>query len=225
MTDKTVYGARDNFIPVLPYPVESSGRNLQETNSTGCQLHLTQEECNSAEVSCEWRGQFDSCHPPGNYSVVVPPTSSPSPVPTSVPTSTNTGGLRGNPNGATASDSGSNGPSRRQRIGIIVGTTVGTVALLTIAFMFRRNRRSGMNGSSSVTIHSANEDGTPISDWSEVATTREEEAQQASNAPELANQPQSRNSDASTPRSCDVHLEDDGVEAQVDVNNGRYATI
>lgn len=224
-TDKTVYGARDNFIRVLPYPTETSGRSLQETNSTGCQLYFTEEECNNAEISCEWRGQFDSCHSPGNYSVIIQPTSSPSPAPTSAPTAINAGGMRGTPNGATASNSGSTGPSRRQRIGIIVGVTVGTVALLTIAFIFRRHRRSSMNGPSSITIHSANEDGTPIIDWNEGAMTREDEAQQVSNVPELASQTQQSNSVASTPRSCDVYIEDDGVETQIDIHHGRYASI
>eukprot|EP00978_Attheya_sp_CCMP212_P036454 scaffold165419_cov54-Attheya_sp.AAC.5 len=69
--DRTIYGSRDHFVPlettVLP-KVRARNLALQSanstgSNSTGCQLHVMEEECSNA-ANCEWNANgknFSSC--------------------------------------------------------------------------------------------------------------------------------------------------------------------
>ncbi len=76
-TDRSLYGARDNFVKVFSLEeiidgmtedqyaeAVAEGRLLNETNCN-CAQFESEAACISAQFECIWRPLFDTCHPPG----------------------------------------------------------------------------------------------------------------------------------------------------------------
>jgi hypothetical protein len=77
MTDRSLYGARDNFVKIFRLEekldgldpdelakLEATGELFNQTDCT-CFQFESEDSCQMAENSCEWRDNFDKCHPVG----------------------------------------------------------------------------------------------------------------------------------------------------------------
>lgn len=95
-TDRSLYGARANFIKVFSKEEKLDGLSEEDSgmrsrllgsNSTDCDCaeFEIQSECEESPLGCQWRPLFDSCHPPemiDDGTPICPSTEAPTMAPT-----------------------------------------------------------------------------------------------------------------------------------------------